>query len=300
ATSHILSFSTHAFLICLRDEYEQLRAQLLARHPFVSLMVSSTHEGFYLSQEKYILGLLDHASTDRRTAETPMKVKFTSLPLIPLDGPTRYRHIIGSLVNLGVTRPDISYSVHILNILSQFVSTPTQLYYSYRHLLRVLGYLRGTMSCRLFFPRSSSLQLQAYCDATWASIPLIVDLLLFITKKQTTVSRSSTEAELRAMVLVMAEVTWLRWLFADFGVSVSIPTPLLTDSTCAIIIARDPVKHEVTKHIGVDAYYTRAQVHHDVVTLRCVPSELQLADFFKEAQTKHSFYLSKLSVFDPP
>jgi hypothetical protein len=84
----------------------------------------------------------------------------------PLEDPTRYRHIVGSLVYLGVTRPDISYSVYIL---SQFVSAPTQIYCS--HLLRVLHYLYGIISRRLFFPRSSSLQFQAYCDATWASDP---------------------------------------------------------------------------------------------------------------------------------
>jgi hypothetical protein len=84
----------------------------------------------------------------------------------PLPDPTRYRHLVGSLVYLAVTRPDISYPVHIL---SQFVSAPTSVHYS--HLLRVLRYLRGTISHRLFFPRSSSLQLQAYSDATWASDP---------------------------------------------------------------------------------------------------------------------------------
>jgi hypothetical protein len=84
----------------------------------------------------------------------------------PLEDPTRYRHIVGSLVYLGVTRPDISYSVHIL---SQFVFAPTQIHYS--HLLHVLRYLRGTISRHLFFPHSSSLQLQAYCDATGASDP---------------------------------------------------------------------------------------------------------------------------------
>ena len=68
-----------------------------------------------------------------------------------------------------------------------------------------------------------------------------------------------------------------------FWCFVSIRTPLLTDSTGAISIARDPVKHELTKHIGVDAYYTRAQVQDGVVTLRYVPSELQLADFFTKA-----------------
>jgi len=142
------------------------------------------------------------------------------------------------------------------------------------------------MSRRLFFPCSSSLQLHAYCDATWASysfdrcslsaycVFLGGSLIAWKTKKQTSVSRSSTEAELRAMALVTAEVTWLRWFLADFGVSVSIPTPLLTDSTGAISIARDPVKHELTKHIGVDSYYTRAQVQDDVIDLRYVPSEL--------------------------
>ncbi|WVZ83338.1 hypothetical protein U9M48_030497 [Paspalum notatum var. saurae] len=279
---------------------------------FLGIEVSSTHDGFYLSQEKYIQGLLDRASmTDHRTEVTPMELnlQLSATDGEPLDDPTRYRHIVGSLVYLGVIRPDISYSVHIL---SQFVSAPTQLHYS--HLLRVLCYLRGTMSRRLFFLRSSSLQLQAYCDATWASdsfdrrslsaycVFLGGFLIAWKTKKQTAVSRSSTEAELRAMALVTAEVTWLRWLLADFGVSVSIPTPLLTDSTGAISIARDPVKHELTKHIGVDAYYTRAQVQDGVVTLRYVPSELQLADFLMKAQTRdqHRFYLSKLSVFDPP
>jgi hypothetical protein len=74
----------------------------------------------------------------------------------------------------------------------------------------------------LFFPRSSSLQLQAYCDATWASDPsdrrslsaycvfLGGSLISWKTKKQVAVSRLSAEAELRAMTLVTAEVIWLR------------------------------------------------------------------------------------------
>ena len=72
----------------------------------------------------------------------------------PLADPTRYRHLVGSLVYLEVTRPDISRVVHIL---SQVVSTPTQLHYT--HLLCVLRYLCGTISRRLFFPRSSPLHL---------------------------------------------------------------------------------------------------------------------------------------------
>jgi hypothetical protein len=58
------------------------------------------------------------------------------------------------------------------------------------------------------------------------------------------------------MALVTVEVTWLRWLLEDFGVSVYMSTPLLSDSRWAINIARDPVKHELTKHVGVDAHFT--------------------------------------------
>ena len=79
-------------------------------------------------------------------------------------------------------------------------------------------------------------------------------------------------------------------------------TPLSSDSTGALSVAQDPVKDELTKHIGVDASYMRSQVHDQIVALHYVPSEFQLADFFTKAQTKaqHSYFLSKLSVVDPP
>jgi hypothetical protein len=93
-----------------------------------------------------------------------------------------------------------------------------------------------TISRRLFISRSSSLQLQAYCDATWASDPsnchslsaycvfLCGSLIAWKTKKQVVVSRLSVEVELYAMAVVILEITWLRWLLEDFDVSVFIPT----------------------------------------------------------------------------
>jgi hypothetical protein len=91
-------------------------------------------------------------------------------------------------------------------------------------------------------------------------------------------------------------------LLEDFGVSVSMPTPLLSDSIGAINIARDVVQHELTKHIGVDAHFTRSQIQDCVVALQYVPSELQLIDFFTKAQTHahYQFYLFKLSIVNPP
>ena len=75
------------------------------------------------------------------------------------------------------------------------------------------------------------------------------------------VSRSSTEAELRALASTTAEIVWLRWLLADFGIACEVATPLLYDNTGAILIANDLVKHELTKHTGVDAFVTRSYCH---------------------------------------
>ncbi|WVZ99340.1 hypothetical protein U9M48_044661 [Paspalum notatum var. saurae] len=254
---------------------------------FLGIEVSSTHDGFYLSQEKYIQGLLDRASmTDHRTEVTPMELnlQLSATDGEPLDDPTRYRHIVGSPVYLGVTRPDISYSSVCFSL--PLGSTIVIFFVSYVifvglchvvcsfHALALYGFGLTVMLLGLVIPPIVDLFL-AYCVFLGGS------LIAWKTKKRTAVLVRVRRAELRAMALVTAEVTWLRfWCF------VSIPTPLLIDKIGAISIARDPVNHELTKHIGVDAYYTRAQVQDGVVTLRYVPSELQLADFFTKAQTR--------------
>jgi len=249
-----------------------------------------------MSIDEYIQDLIARSGiTDSRTAATPMDLHLQLRPTdgVPLKDPSRYRHIVGSLVYLTVTRPDIAHAVHIL---SQFVCAPTSVHFG--HLLRVLRYLRGTSSQSLLYAHDSPLQLHAYSDSTWASDPtdrcsitgycilLGSSPIAWKSKKQAAVSRSSTEAELRALATTTAEIVWLRWLLADLGISCDVATPLLCDNTGAIQIANDPVKHELIKHIGVDAFFTRSHCHQKTISLQYVPSELQLADFFTKAQTR--------------
>jgi len=279
---------------------------------FLGIEVKQSAKGCYLSQSKYIQDLITRSGiTDHRTAATPMDLHLHLRPTdgTPLKDPSRYRHIVGSLVYLTVTRPDIAHAVHIL---SQFVSAPTTVHFG--HLLRVLRYLRGTSSHSLFYAHDSPLQLHAYSDSTWASDPtdrcsitgycilLGSSPIAWKSKKQAAVSRSSAEAELRALATTTAEIVWLRWLLTDFGISCDAATPLLCDNTGAIQIANDPVKHELTKHIGVDAFFTRSHCNQHTIALQYVPSELQLADFFTKAQTReqHRLHLLKLNASDPP
>ena len=131
---------------------------------FLGIEVLHSPKGYYLCQSKYIHDLLTRSGiTDSRTAATPMDLHLQLRPTdgAPLEDPSRYRHIVGSLVYITVTRPDIAHVVHIL---SQFVSAPTSVHFG--HLLRVLRYLRGTSSQCLLYAHDSPLRLHAYSDST--------------------------------------------------------------------------------------------------------------------------------------
>jgi len=112
--------------------------------------------------------------------------------------------------------------------------------------LRILRYAKGTLFQGLYFPYSSSLKLKAYSDSDWAGDPtdghsttgycffLGDSLILWRSKKQTVVARSSTQAEYRALADTTSELLWLRWLLEDLGVSQHTPTTIYCDNQSAI------------------------------------------------------------------
>lgn len=114
--------------------------------------------------------------------------------------------------------------------------------------------------------------------------------------------RSSAKAELRALATITSEIVWLRWLLADLDVPCDAPTSIICDGIATIQIANDLVKHELAKHIGVDASFTRFHCQQSTICLQYVPSELQVTDFFTKAQTReqHRFHVLELNVPDPP
>eukprot|EP00257_Ricinus_communis_P023174 XP_015583089.1 uncharacterized protein LOC107262327 [Ricinus communis] len=117
-------------------------------------------------------------------------------------------------------------------------------------------YLKGTFSQSLFLPTGTSLQLIAFCDANWAAcsntrksitgfcIFLGNSLLSWKAKKQSTISKSSTEAEYRSMSNTVYELQWISYLLQDFGFKLNLPIPLFCDNKAAIHIATNHVFHE--------------------------------------------------------
>lgn len=119
-------------------------------------------------------------------------------------------------------------------------------------------------------------------------------------KKQDSVSKSSTEAEYRAMSATCFEIIWLRGLLTELGFSQAQPTPLHADNTSAIQIAANPVYHERTKHIEVDCHSIRDAYDRRVISLPHISTSIQIADIFTKTLTRqrHNFLLSKLMLVD--
>ncbi|XP_019431143.1 PREDICTED: uncharacterized protein LOC109338379, partial [Lupinus angustifolius] len=136
---------------------------------FFGIEVASSPRGYFLSQSKYIADILDLVSlSGTKVVDNPLETnaRYTSSDGVPLSEPTLYRTLVGSLVYLTITRPDIAYAVHIV---SQFVSSPTTV--PWAAVLRILHYLRGTQFQSLLFSSTSSLTLAAYSYADWAGDP---------------------------------------------------------------------------------------------------------------------------------
>ncbi|KAF5469242.1 hypothetical protein F2P56_013330 [Juglans regia] len=255
---------------------------------------------------RYIVVPLEAPSVD-----TPMElnVKIRKEEGDLLTDPSLYRKLVGSLVYLTITRPDISFAVQQV---SQFLQTPRHL-----HLVavrRIIRYVQGTSARGLFFPAGNSPHLAAYSDVDWAGCVdtrrSIIGWCVFLgdaliswkSKKQDRVSKSSTESEYRAMSLACSEIIWLRGLLAELDFSEIDPTPLHANNSSVIQITANLVYHERTKHIEIDCHSIREAFEAHVITLLHISTELQIADIFTKALTRHRhcFLSSKLMLVDQP
>ena len=126
-------------------------------------------------------------------------------------------------------------------------------------------------------------------------------LISWKSKKQTTVSLSSAEAEYRSLRRVVAELSWLSRLLHKFGLSNITPIPVKCDNMAAIYIAKNPVFHERTKHIEIDCHFVRHKLLEGLIELSFVPTKDQLADLLTKPLTglQHHSILSKLGVQSP-
>jgi hypothetical protein len=179
---------------------------------------------------------------------------------------------------------------------------------------RILRYLRGTLHRGLLF-RPSSLQLQAYADVDWVGDPVdhrstssyVVFLgstpITWVSKKQCTVSRSSTKAEYCSLASTTAELYWIRMVLCDFWIFLSNTPVLWCDNLSALALASNPVFHARTKHIEVDYHFVHEKVVRHDVAVKFISTSDQLADILTKSLSSPGFtrlHDKLLLSFQPP
>ncbi|UYV66049.1 hypothetical protein LAZ67_3006289 [Cordylochernes scorpioides] len=247
-----------------------------------------------IDQERYIEELLaKYRMKEAKPISTPMDSNSKLTKISSIEGENEpvkkveYQSLIGSLIYLSVsTRPDIAYAV---SALGQFSNDPRRQHWNAAK--RVLRYLKGTSCLRITY-RKSNEALHGYVDADWGGN--LVDrkshtgIVCFLargpiaweSKKQQTVTLSSTESEYIALCEAGKEAVYLRALLDEmgFGELLNGPTVLKTDNQGAQQLARNPVYHARTKHIDIKWHYIRSICSDGLVEVVHTPTQENVAD----------------------
>eukprot|EP00253_Pinus_taeda_P011393 PITA_11393 len=267
---------------CKRDlatEFEMKDIGLM--HYFLGLEVWQEEGHFFLGQGKYIVDILSRFHMeDCRPMSTPMITNWKKLHASDseLVDPTLYRQLIGSLMYLVNTRPDICFAV---NTMSQFMCEPRKVHWvAAKHILR---YLQGTVDYGLNYRQGDGVRLVGYTDSDWAGCAsdrkstsgccfgLGSEIVSWFSRKQQSVAMSSAEAEYMAASLASCEAIWLRkMLFGLFGQSIS----------------------------GSDYHFIRDYVQKGAVKLEYISTDVQVADILTKAlpRGKHVYFRDKMDV----
>ncbi|KAJ9557526.1 hypothetical protein OSB04_012140 [Centaurea solstitialis] len=251
---------------------------------FLGLQIKQYEKGIFINQGKYVHEMLKKFDL---TSCTPMKTPMA--PPLSLDKDSKgkpvdvtlYRGMIGSLLYLTASRPDIIY-------------------------------LKGTPNLGLWYSKDSGFDLTAYSDSDFAGCKinrksttsgchlLGGKLVSWTSKKQNSVSTSTAEAEYVAAGICCVQVLWLRNQLQDYDIQLS-KIPIYCDNTSAIAIANNPVLHSKTKHIEVRYHFIRDHVMNGDIELHFVPTEYQFADLFTKPLdvTRFNMLISELGMLNP-
>lgn len=259
-------------------------------HHFLGMHVQRSGDSLFLSQRQYMVDIHARAGmSDCKPCSTPVDTqpKVAADSGAPVQDPSDYRSLAGALQYLTFTRPDISYAVQQICLHMHDPWVP-----HLAALKRILRYIQGTLDLGLVLRPSAQSDLVVYSDADWAGCPdtrrstsgyavfLGDNLVSWSSKRQSTVSRSSAEAEYRAVANAVAEATWLRQLLLELQTPLRRATLVYCDNISTVYMSTNPVQHQRTKHIEIDLHFVRERVALGETKVLHVPTTSQFADIF--------------------
>lgn len=298
---------SHEFSQNMSKEFEM--SMIGEMYHFLGLQISQTRAGLCISQTKYLKDMLKkYGMEDCAPMSTPMtkNCKLSKDDDSPLVDATYYRSMIGDLLYLTATRPDIMQAV---GMVGRFQFAPKQ-----SHLLavkRILRYLKGTSDFGLWYPKDSTLTVTAYTDADWAgSIDdrkstsgnafFLGDYSVsWLSKKQSSISLSTAETEYIAAVDCCSQILWMKEALKDLNICTDQPISVYCDNTSAISLSKNPMMHSRTKHIPIKYHFLREQVAKQNIVLEYISTKEQIADIFTKPLPQEAFehLRQKMGVF---
>ena len=257
---------------------------------FLGMEIMQNREEIFICQKKYSREILKKFQMDNcKPTATPMnqKDKFSKEDGTARVDEEKFRSLIGCLLYLTATRPDI---LHATSLLSRFMHCPTEIHM--RAAKRILRYIKGTCSFGVKFVKCQDFKLHGFSDSDWGGsindmrstsgfcFNLGSAIFSWSSKKQDIVAQSTAEAEFIAAIAAVNQALWLQKLLRDLQMEEEEATEISVDNQAAIAISHNPVFHGKTKHFNIKLYFLREVQKNGEVKLIYCKSENQLADLF--------------------
>jgi hypothetical protein len=277
----------------LTSEFEMKDIGLM--HYFLGLEVWQRSNEIFLSQGKYTVDILHRfGMLDCKSMSTPMVSNFKKLhesdSKSDLVYPSMYRQLIGSLMYLIHTRPDICF---VVSTLSQFMSEPR-----HRHWIvakHVLKYLKGSIAYGLRYISSGGVLFHCYANSNWAGssmdrkstfgycFSLGSAMITWSSKKQGSMAQSTVEAEYIAVNNASKEVIWLRKILSELFQERLETTVIHSDNHSFFKLTENPVFHDRSKHIEMKYHFIRDMVQRRTIKLQYIRIDEQIADILTKS-----------------
>ncbi|KAJ9535349.1 LOW QUALITY PROTEIN: hypothetical protein OSB04_un001540 [Centaurea solstitialis] len=277
---------------------------------FLGLQVAQKEDGIFIHQSKYVKDILHKFGfSDVKPASTPMETHkhLTVDPEGQEVDVHHYRSMIGSLMYLTASRPDIMF---VVCVCARFQVQPKDSHL--QAVKRIFRYLKGHSKFGLWYPHDSPFDLIAYTDSDYGGANmdrksttggcqfLGSRLVSWQCKKQTSVSTSTAEAEYIAAASCCSQVLWIQNQMLDYGLTF-LNTPIYIDNSSAISIVNNPVKHSKTKHIEIRFHFIRDCNEKKLIQVLKVHTDYQLADLFTKSFDigRFIFLITNVGMINP-
>eukprot|EP00253_Pinus_taeda_P020597 PITA_20597 len=264
------------FKIVMKEEFEMTDMGLLKY--FLGIEVDQNENGIFISQAKYVNEVLERFNMqDIKAAITPtvMGLKLSKEDSSKDFDPTFYKSIVGSLMYLTTTRPDIMF---VVSLISRFMERPKETHWQAEK--RILMYVKGTKRFDILYTVSECSHLIGYTDSDWAgSVDDRKNTFGYVfhmgsgaisraSKKQPIVALSTAEAEYVATTAAACQVVWMRRTLRSLGQKQAKGTMIFCDNSSVIALSKNYVFHKRTKHIDIMFHYIMELINSEEIVLQ--------------------------------